>query len=815
MGLTDSIRVGAAGAADDYEIERSLRFNAGDSPNMHREGGSDGNRRTFTVSVWMKRQERAEHSWWDFYTDDANRTIFQLYFGYLRLFSRVGNSTQCSLNTDSNMELRDFSAWYHFIYAVDTTQSTEANRVKMYINGEQQTVSGSFPSQNAEMFVGSNNENRIGCQHDSAGNEAFFDGYMAEFNYIDGSQLTPSDFAKTDAVTGQYNPIKYTGSYGTKGYYINFSDNSSTSALGTDFSGNGNNFTSVSGFSLSAGTGYDSYEDTPTNNFPTFDPNLAQAQHGGPTSFSNGNLDATTVAGVGQYPFVFGTFGARSGKWYAEITTRSSTNAAGVANIAYLDSDGTSNPYGGYAVTSIIYTSRGEVRTNNGNQSGGPTYGNGVVIGIALDLDNNKVYFAKNNTYINSGNPSAGSNGYTLGSMPTGKTGDFVFTAGVDGATDNSNISLNCGQRAFSYTPPTGFEKLCTANLPDPTIPDGSKYFGDLFYTGNGSSSHAITGLNFSPDWVWIKVRNATGSHPIFDTVRGATKRLGNSAAGVGTTGESTVADSLKSFDSNGFTFGNEAGNNNGENYAAWCWNAGDSTVTNNDGSVSAQVRASTTAGFSIITWTGTGSNLTIGHGLGVKPNFHITKARSGQSVSEGCSWFVYSEILGATHNLRLNTTATSSSASDLYNNTEPTSSVITIGNSVCINASGGTYVTYAFSEVPGFSAFNCYTGRDADDGPLVNTGFRPKFVIIKCTSNTEHWNIPVFTFENTNSGVKFLSSNLNNAERNMDDNPGIEFYANGFKIRTSDGNLNRSNGFQNFVYFAFAETPFKYARAR
>jgi len=810
MGLTDSIRVGASGAADDYEISRSLRFNPSDSTNMFREGGSEGNRRTFTVSVWMKRQSRGEHSWWDFYTNDSNRTIFQLYFGYLRLFSRVGGSTQCSLNTDSSMELRDFSAWYHFIYAVDTTQGTEANRVKMYINGEQQTVSGSFPGQNAEMFVGSTNENRIGCQHDSAGNEAFFSGYMAEFNYIDGSQLTPSDFAKTDTVTGEYKPIEYSGSYGTRGYYINFSDNSSTSALGTDSSGNGNNFSSVGGFSVSAGTGDDSYEDTPTNNFPTWDPNIAQAQAGGPCSFLNGNLNATTVAAAGQYPFVFGTFGARSGKWYAEITTNSSTNAAGVANIAYLDSDGTDNPYGAYAATSIIYTSRGEVRTNNGNQSGGSTYGSGVVIGIALDLDNNKVYFAKNNSYINSGNPSAGSNGYTLGAMPTGKTGDFVFSAGSDGVA-NANIFLNCGQRAFSYTPPTGFKKMCTANLPDPTLPDGSKYFGDLFYTGNGGTN-AISGLNFAPDWVWVKKLNGSTNHLVFDSVRGTNRSMNTN----GTGGEDTSStNKLTSFDSNGFTLGsNASANNNGDSYVGWCWEAGDSTVTNNDGSVSSQVRASTSAGFSIITWSGTGSNLTIGHGLGVKPNFHITKARSGGSV--GCDWFVYSEILGATHNLRFNGNSTSSSASDLFNNTEPTSSVISIGNSSCINVSGGTYVTYAFSEVAGFSAFNCYTGRGATtDGPLVHTGFRPKWVLVKCTSNTEHWNIPVFVFENTNSGVKFVSPNLSTAERNMDNNPAMEFYANGFKIRTSDNNLNKENGFQNFVYFAFAETPFKYARAR
>tara|TARA_R100000234_G_scaffold19586_1_gene11011 strand:+ start:1126 stop:3561 length:2436 start_codon:yes stop_codon:yes gene_type:complete len=810
MALFDTIRAGASGAADDYEIDRSLRFNSSDSANMHREGGSSGNQRTFTVSVWIKRSTLAEHSFWDFYTNDANRTIFQIYFGQLRIFSREGNSTQMSLQTDSEMKLRDFSAWYHFMYAVDTTQSTSTNRVKIYINGEQQTLNGSYPSQNAETFVGSNNENRIGCQHDSAGNEAFFNGYMAEFNYIDGSQLAPSDFAETDAVTGEYKPIEYSGSYGTKGYYINFSDNSSTSNLGTDFSGNGNNFTSVSGFSVSSGVSNDSVTDTPTNNWCVLNPASRfqgqPPQDGNLRFFGQGGGDGSVV----------GTHKLESGKKYYWEFEYTETGGGSQCPVGITD-DFFQKEFikGGSTTGMFAFDFRGGAGTPGAKDEGSVTnFGSrpssGDICGIALDLSAGKMYAHKANSYYNSGNPDNGT-GAVITGIPTDR--DYLMHVSVDagGGGNETFFRFNFGQQGFSHQPSTFTDVLNSANIDEPTIPKGSKYFDALLYTGNGSNSHAITGLDFSPDWVWIKGTSGTNSHAVFDTVRGATKRLGNASSGLGNTTESTVAASLKSFDSNGFTFGNENGNNNGENYVAWCWDAGTSTASNTNGGITTQVRANTTAGFSIISYTGTGSQNTVGHGLGVKPKIIITKNRSSSQ-----DWFFYSKQItgnGATY-IKFNTSDSEASDAHTYPNVEPTSTVYTIGGNDGgdgTNGSGKTYIAYAFAEIEGFSAIGQFDGNGNSDGTFVYTGLRPRYLMIRRTNSGNHWVIYDSARSTFNVIDDFLRADTNDGN-STSSQVNVDFLSNGFKMRSGFDIVNAGSG--TYFYMAFAENAFKYARA-
>jgi len=785
MALFDSIRLGSS-AAEDYEIERSLRFNKGDSPNLFRDGGSEGNRKTFTLSVWIKRSSRGEHSFWDFYTNDSNRTIFQLYFGNLRLFSRVGGSTQISCST--NLELRDFSAWYHFVYAVDTTQGTQADRVKMYINGVQQTVSGTLPSQNADTFVGSTNENRIGCQHDSAGNEAFFDGYMAEFNYIDGQQLTPSSFAETDSTTGEYKPIKYLGSYGTRGYYLNFSDNSGTTAttLGKDTSGNGNNLT-PNNFSVSAGGGNDSLEDTPTNNFCTLNP--LDSNSG--INFTNGNLVVNTPGG---FDLAKSTFYLTSGKWYWEVTCDDTGNGfIGVSD----QEDVLNNRGGGNATSCTIRATNGDKRISGSTSAYGSAIADGDVMMFAVDKDSNKFWAGKNGTWFNSGDPAAGSNEAT--SALTNPVSPSVSLY------DNEDYTFNFGQRAFSYTPPTGYKKICTANLPDPTIKLPDKHFDTLLYTGDGNDNKAISGLSFQPDWIWAKKRGGNNSaehHWLVDVVRGVTKNLSSSLAD----SEYTFTNVIKSFTSNGFTLGTDGKvNRASDTYVAWNWKGGGSASSNSDGSLTSSVSANTTAGFSIGTYTGQSSgSATVGHGLGVAPDVVITKSRTSSS-----NWYIYHKSIGQDGWIILDSNGAATTGNSAVWNPAPTSSVFTYGSGL---VNQGDIVFYAFSEVAGYSKFGSYTGNGSSDGTFVFTGFRPRFLLHKDSNSTEQWQIKDTARDTSNPVDVYLHPNLSNAE-NTSTNASVDFLSNGFKIRTSDGSHNTSGN--TYIYLAFAESPFKYARAR
>ena len=796
MAIFDPIRLGAAGASTGYEIERSLRFNSSDSPNMHREGGSDGNRRTFTVSVWIKRASLAEHSWWDFYTNDANRTIFQIYFGQLRIFSRVSNSTQMSLQTDSGMKLRDFSAWYHFLYAVDTTQSTSTNRVKIYINGEQQTLNGTYPSQNAETYVGSNNENRIGCQHDSAGNEAFFNGYMAEFNYIDGSQLTPSDFAETDTATGEYKPIEYSGSYGTKGYYINFSDNSSVSALGTDFSGNGNNFVNFNGFSVSSGVGNDSVTDTPTNNWATMSPSI-RAGSNSPT-YTNGNLSVQGPgSGIGKCG---ATFGLSSGKWYAEakITHSGSNLMLGIINAG---TNYDNNEYLGsgsdFAIAADCLNQRIRKEGSN-NQTGLGGMQNGDILAFAIDMDN--------------GTFQLYNNGSTKGSSVSFTVANYApFTFAQTTGADTSKVEWNFGQQGFTYTPPAGYVALNSQNLPVPTTTPGTEYFNTVTYTAN-RSARSITGVGFQPDWVWIKSRDASQDHAVFDAVRGAGKSFRTNA----NQNELNYNNTLTSFDSDGFSLGNDS-NVGDVNYAqvshvAWNWFAGGSTVTNTNGNISSQVRASTKAGISIVGYSGNGSNgQTVGHGLGVAPDAIILKCRTANQ-----NWRVWHKSLATDGSKRLILDQTNASENaGFLNDTAPTSTVFTLGNSdEAWNESGDTYIAYVFSGVEGFSKFGTYTGNANSDGAFVFTGFRPAWIMVKRSSGTEDWAVwDSVRDSGFNPNGFLLRPNSTDTEGGNVGAHQIDILSNGFKLRNSDSKGNGSGS--TYVYFAFAELPFKFARAR
>jgi len=779
-----------------YEIERSLRFNRSDSAYLTKSLGSTSNRRTFTYSFWVKRTVQNQEQCLIYNGHPSSTPYGEIRFEYqsgniheLNFYSYDG-SHQFQIRT--NRKFRDSSAWYHIVLALDTTQSTQSDRVKIYVNGQQETTftTANYPSQNVDTAYNvSGNTHSIGGFRNTSNS---FDGYVAEFNFIDGQQLTPSYFAETDAITGQWNPKKYTGSYGTNGFYLNFSDNSGTTAttLGKDSSGNGNNFT-PNNFSVAAGTGNDSLEDTPTNNFATLNA-LKKPTNG---AISNGNLDGSGNASA--WVSFFSTILVSSGKWFCEVKVNATRVGVGIAK------DGADeNSYLGSAADTYAYFDLNGKWNNNSDSAYGATYTTNDIIGMALDMDAGTLIFYKN--------------GASQGTAFTGLSGEFALGFTVYGGS--ASASINYGQRAFDYTVPTGYKTLCSANLPDPTILLPNKHFGTILYTGDNTDDRNITdssAINFTPDWVWHKARNAANYHFLFDSIRGATKFLVSNSTGA----ESTQADSLSAFITNGFTVSDNTANadmnSSSHTYAAWNWNGGGSTVTNNDGSISSQVRANTTAGFSIATYTGTGSSTTVGHGLGVKPDAIIIKRRDGGSG--GTNWRVYHHKLNGGSNpeqyhLILNASNAESGQSNIFNDTAPTSSVFTVGTHVSVNGSSGTHVAYCFSEVAGYSKFGSYTGNGSSDGTFVYTGFKPAFILTKSTTSTHWWEMADNTRTEFNPRDKTLYSNRSDAEYS-----GSQYYkdflSNGFKARSDNGGHNGSGN--TYIYLAFAESPFKNARAR
>ena len=332
------------------------------------------------------------------------------------------------------------------------------------------------------------------------------------------------------------------------------------------------------------------------------------------------------------------------------------------------------------------------------------------------------------------------------------------------------------------------------------TINKSSEYFNTKLYTGTGSSN-SVTGVGFQPDWVWIKRRSATSSHQLFDAVRGVTKRVFSDS----NEAESTSATTLTSFDSDGFTVSTHTGlNGSSDTYAAWNWLANGSGSANTDGSISSTVSASTTSGFSIVKYTGNlTSGANIGHGLGVKPAMIIIK-----NLDATESWLCYHTSLGATKHIKLNVTEAAGTATSRFNDTEPTTSLFTVGNDPQTNGNGNDMIAYCFAEKKGFSKFGSYTGNGSTDGSFIFTGFKPAFVLAKRTNAVESW----VMFDNKRDPHNVVGHVLhpNNNTVESDQTSGtlyvMDFLSNGFKLKGTDTLVNGSGS--TYIYMAFAEAP-------
>ena len=787
-------------SASGYFLTKSLRFRSSASAYLNRTPASATNRTTWTWSAWVKRGDVAsnDNRLFGAGTSNSDRLLVAIE-NYISVVGTNSGSNVLILNTTP--VYRDPSAWYHIVVAIDTTQATASNRAKIYVNGVQVTAFGTatYPAQNTTLQVNSANPHVIGTRGTYSVSDNF-DGYLAEVNFVDGQALTPSSFGETSTTTGVWIPKKYTGTYGTNGFYLPFTNTTSTSTLGNDFSGNSNTWT-VNNISLTSGSTYDSMNDVPTltsattANYCVMNP-LDQLDG----SIADGNLNVTTGTVGGSN--CRSTMAITSGKFYWEFTP---TTNGGIADLGISIFPG-SDPKNGTLYTYQADTGN-KYSTAGGAVSYGATYTTNDVIGVAFDAATGSIWWSKNGTFQASGDPAAGTN-----AAFTGITGNVFAFISDRNVGQTCVVACNFGQRPFAYTPPTGFVALNTFNLPTPTIgatasTTANKYMDVLLHNGNGGSQ-SITGLNFAPDFWWVKSRNLSGSHCLFDQIRGANSSLfseltlgeNNNWTGQSFNSNGVTADAAYSYQTNG----------SGYTFVDWFWKANGAGSSNTQGSITSTVSANTTSGFSVVTYTGNGtSGATVGHGLGVAPSMYIVKTRSTTE-----SWITYHISIGATNYLALNLTQASSAATAAWNNTAPTSTVFSLGNAGSTNGSGNTFVAYCFAQVAGYSAFGSYTGNGSSDGTFVFTGFRPRFVMTKRTDSTSNWWMIDTARSTYNQMADVLLADSSGAEFASGTGwPGIDYLSNGFKLRGSASGINASGG--TYIYMAFAENPFKYANAR
>jgi len=804
-----------------YDINNSLRFRSSASAYLNRTPASTTNQTTWTWSSWVKRGTLSVLQ--DILSariDGSNYFRFAFNASDQLTVDTYWSASQTILLTTTQV-FRDPSAWYHIVLSIDSTQSTSSNRAKLYVNGSQITsfATATYPAQNNSVSpINTANIHNIGRYPLAV---EYIDGYIAEVNFIDGQALTPSSFGETDTITGSWKPKPYSGTYGTNGFYLKFSDIATTSGsnagLGKDFSGNSNYWT-TNNISVTSGTTYDAMKDSPTNtsatvgNYCTLNPVFGSTN----VTLSEANLKAQVGSTGGVYRTAAATFGVSSGKWYWELVFGNPTTGNPLAGVG--DMTVATSTWNADTSTNANFWYVDGSNGNKINGTGGPgsSYGSSFsttdICMVALDMDNGKIWWGKNGTWFASGDPAAGTNAaYT---NLANKLLTIALMGGCGSCGFSGNLyQLNFGQRPFSYSAPSGFVALNTYNLPTPTILQGNKYMDANLWTGNGSTQTIVNQAQFKPDFVWIKSRSSTEGHALTDSVRGSNYRLFSES----TSAEDNVS-TLTSFNSNGFSVSVAGGasgrtNYNGYTYVGWQWQAGQgSTSSNTSGSITSTVSANTTAGFSIVTYTGVGSSpKTVGHGLGVAPKMILLKSR-GASVN----WYVWHTSLGATQVIEgLNTTGVASSQIT-FNNTLPTSSVISLGNNDS-NNNGSTYVLYVWAEIAGFSKFGSYTGNGSSDGVFVYLGFRPKYVMIKnsgggATSSLQGWIMMDTSRSTYNQTADALFTNNSNAS-NSGTSYAIDILSNGFKTRGTDGSVNESSA--TYIYMAFAENPFKNANAR
>jgi len=760
-----------------YTIANSARFNSADPAYLSRTP-SAGDRDTFTISLWTKRANLSSTMFMfssgtsndnrdDLYFDSSNRLTWQ---------SLVSNSIVIS--KASSAVFRDPAKWHHIVVVINTNESTAADRAKIYVDGVQIT---SFSDNSVTISQGGSVNTNAAVAHRFAytiTGAAPYDGYLSDVYFIDGQALAPTSFGETDA-NGYWRPKAYSGTYGTNGFKLAFGTGSN---LGDDTSGNNNDWT------VNAMDATDQVTDTPTNSFATWSPIDKNSN----ITLSDGNLKATYTGSVDVYGY-HSTIAVSSGKWYWESSAQ---NLGGVEyplvgiQRTYI-APSNFNPETNLSIKSGTTENRAVAGTACSGAS------NNDVIMVAFDADNGKLYFGKNGTWCNSGNPDAGT-----GAVFTGLTdGPFYFAGGTfssrfapvnfgQGGTTTITYDSTAGG-SFAHSPSSinasGFKALSTANLPEPAVTVPKNYFDVQTYQGTGAAA-TTTGISFQPSLVWLKATSTASDHGLFDSVRGVFNVLISNR----TNAELASSTSLTAFNSDGFSLGTDGTfNTSAKGYISWLW------------------KESPTSGMDIVTYTGTGVAKTEVHALSSAPEMIIVKDRTAASTNDWAVYFATTTTSGQNF-LLLNSTAAVAASNTYWNDTAPTASVFSLGTNADVNTNTNSYVAYLFDQVDGFSKFGSYMGNGSADGPFVYTGFKPRFFMWKRTDSADDWHIMDTARNPYNVGTAFLIPNSSGAEstastRNMD------FVSNGIKIRASSHSSTNLSG-ATYIYAAFAEQPFYYS---
>jgi len=547
--------------------------------------------------------------------------------------------------------------------------------------------------------------------------------------------------------------------------------------------------------------------DVCTNNFATWNSIDIDG------SLVDGSLKAST--GTSGSRTVGSTFGISSGKYYAEFYINSLTESTvfiGVVNTS-ASAENTNLRINSYNDAVCYSSSNGNKIIDGTSSSYGATYTNGDLIGVSINLDDDEVTFFKNGTSQGTITTKTFTGHYEIMLGSGSSSGAQVVTANFGqnpSFSGNTSAGTNTdanGRGLFKYAVPTGFLSLCEDNLPTPAIADPGEHFKCVLWTGDGNQGRSITGVGFKPDLVWIKSRSFSNNHHLFDVVRGPNRILRSSS----TDEESTPGNIMPSFNTDGFTVGedgsNNATNDDGNTFVAWCWKAGGVGVANTDGSINSTVSANQTAGFSIVSYTGTGSVGTVGHGLGKRPKVVIVKDRNGDT-----NWPVFFDGISNNTNsiLSLDLSNATATAGNFFNGGDTTTTTFPLGTGDGqTNASGNDHIAYCWAEIEGYSKFGSYAGNGSTDGPFVYCGFKPAWVMVKRTDSTGDWGMYDSSRNSTNPWDKYLIANASDAEGTATFG---DLLSNGFKWRYT-GAMNQSGA--TYIFMAFAESPFQTANAK
>ena len=834
---------------------RSAKFHDGDSdhlklPAADYTASSGTDRRKITHSVWIKRGTLGSAQ--SIYSSTQNGVSDYYLYRFnaddtIDIILDVNDSNWGYITTE---KYRDVSSWYHFCLIMDTTQSTNTDRVKLYVNGTLQTLStkysGGHVNQNFEIYVMDGTEDAIG--EFNYNSTTYFDGYMSDFITTVGQTNAIGDFGELN--NGVWIPKEYDGSYGANGFRLEFKQTGTGTAgdstVGADTSGNNRDWTS-SGHPLG------NILDNPENNFCTISP-IDIGGHSPATNavmtFAEGNLHISHN-NTAQWQGHKSTFPVSSGKWYfeAQISVMPTGTLTQNYGIGFYKADKYNQLYYGLAgnLGFGAYSSNATTYKDTATTGyGAIADANGETYMVAVDFDNSKIWFGLEGSWMASGDPAAGSNP-SISSFDAGtyvphismykysgqSTPVFIFNFGQEGTfsgskTAGDNADDN-GHGNFLYDVPAGFLAMCSANLSEPTIGPNSAtqaddHFNAVIYSGDGNSQ-AITGVGFQPDLLWIKKRSGSDNHVLFDSTRGPSSGAKHRLYPNDVNPESDGG--VTAFGADGFTVDGAYGSSgeNNHTYVAYNWKANGGTTTTNDasatgvGDIDSVYQANTTAGFSIVKYTGEGSdntNIEIAHGLGVAPRVVIVKNFDTASRR----WQVYHEDLSAdgsvvTENILLDvSTAESSYTSQIRAVSSTTFTVRDVdadGNGF-VNANTKEYIAYCFADVAGYSKFGQYTGIGTADGPVIYTGFRPRWIMTKKISGSGNWYIND-TARSPGNSTDLFGDNLYADLANGESGNGMDILSNGFKIRNTDASQNTSSG--TYIYLAFAEAPFKYANGK